>query len=693
MRGKTNIALQSYEDIFAENTGGETAGNAGESGVVVSIALSKLHTFPDHPYSVPDNEELAHLAESIQESGVLNPVTVLPHPELAGEYYIISGHRRVAAARKTELEEVPCIVRNITMAQATVEMVDTNIYREHIPYSEKAKAYRMRMDAIKTMRKEGSIQLETGKRSDQELAEQLGESRANVQRILRLNYLQPELQQLVDSGAIAMNAGVALSYLDEKQQRRVFAGAKEKTQNLTLERAEKIKALAEEGELSEVNLQAVLVGADVFTKKDVADALQKNLLSICKANAGKLLVRYGSTLSVVEAEAWLRETKPEGEKSYITRLGITAYEKDGVRLGYSGYVPPERKCFTVVLPYQQVGTVFSEQWKTLAEKQTLLRPKAVQTLCRELLRAALAKTPYSDEMDAENYLLAQNRISFESRLGYGEVTASIKKEAVLFSCQSFPNADVKNTGCRLEELCTILSEEQKKLQMQADAANAEKEQKEAKLLERKRQEWQKSKAAIDAELRDARLLHPSYKLAEVEKEAASLKTVSGEMLIYRDAVQLLRHTLTVQETEPRKRWLPDIKAKERAAWLKDYKSWGLWHYDIVLSARYYRWDFVDGSAIVVQDIPHYQSWQGEVRSDLTYYRLPSDGLYGTLTECRSYEQECEKLLADVAKYQKQHPELKEELLQAEERELSQFETAEEAADLSEEIAEMGMGME
>ncbi len=691
MRGKSNIALQSYEDIFAENAGGE-AGNVGESGVVVSIPLSKLHTFPDHPYSVPDNEELAHLAESIQESGILNPVTVLPHPELAGEYYIISGHRRVAAAKKTEIEEVPCIVRNITMAQATVEMVDTNIYREHIPYSEKAKAYRMRMDAIKSMRKEGSIQLETGKRSDQELAEQLGESRANVQRILRLNYLQPELQHLVDSGGIAMNAGVALSYLDKEQQRRVFAGAKEKTQNLTLERAEKIKALADEGELSEANLQAVLVGADVFTKKDVAEALQKHLLSICKVKAGELLVRYGSTLSVVEAEAWLRETKPEGEKSYITSLGITAYEKDGVRLGYIGYVPQGRKCFTVVLPYGQVATNLSKQWTSLFEKQTLLQPTEVQTLCRELLRAALAKTPYSDGMNAENYLLAQNRISFESRLGYGEVTASIKKDAVLFSCSCWKNADVKNTGCRLEELCTVLSEGQKKLQKQADAANAEKERKEAERLEKKRQEWQKSKAAIDAELRDARLLHPSYTLADVEKEAASLKSVSGEMLIYRDAMQLLQHTLTVQETEPRKRWLPEIKAKERAAWLKDYKSWGLWHYDVVLSARYYRWDFVDGAAIVVQDRPTYRSWCGEVELNPVYYHLPSDGLYVTLTNCQSHEQECEKLLAEVAKYQKQHPELKEMFLQTEGSALSQLETVEETADLSEEAQGLEMGM-
>lgn len=655
MRAKSNITLQSYEDIF-----GEAAKPEGSAEGVASVPLTALHAFPEHPYSVPDNEELAQLTESIRENGVLSPLMVMPHPEISGEYVIISGHRRAEAAKKAEMTEVPCIVREISMAQATVEMVDTNLYRQNIPMSERAKAYQMRMDAIKAMRADGTLQLETGKRSDQELAEQIGESRANIQRILRLNNLIPELAKMVDSEQIAMTAGVAVSYLDAEAQQRVVEQLSAEGA-LTQERAEKIKALAQDGELSEGNLQAVLVGGDVFTKKDIARGLQDQLKSICKEKAGELLVRYGGTLSAAEAGVWLRETKPRGAKSYIARLEIVAYEKDGVRLSYSGYVSQGRERFTTVIPYEQAGRELSEQWQIIFEKQTLLHPEALRTLCRELLREVLAKTPYADEMDAENYLLAQKRISFESRLGYSEVTASIKKEAVLFSCPGWRNSDVKNTGCRLEELCTVLSKGQQKLQKQADEANVKTEQAKAERLKKKRQEWQKSKAAIDAELRDVTLRHPTYTLAEAEKEAESLKTVKGEMLIYRDAMQLLHHTLVVQETEPRKRWLPDIKAKERSAWLKDYKSWGLWHYDVALSARYYRWDFVNGSAIVVQDIPKYQSWTGGVRADLTYYCLPADGLYVTLAECRSYEAECEQLLAEIAKYQKQHPELQEML--------------------------------
>lgn len=203
MRKKSAISLTSYEDLFKE----EQDASAKEGERIQQVSLDSLQEFPNHPYSVPDNEELDLLAESIRENGVLHPIIVFPKEDGDG-YLIISGHRRCAAAEKIGLTEVPAIVRNgISLAQATIEMVDTNIYRENITMSEKAKAYRMRMDAMKE-----ELQ---GKRSTSNLreiiADQVGESSAMVHRYLRLNYLIPELLAQVDHNVISLYAGNTIS--------------------------------------------------------------------------------------------------------------------------------------------------------------------------------------------------------------------------------------------------------------------------------------------------------------------------------------------------------------------------------------------------------------------------------------------------------------------------------------------------
>ena len=685
MRAKSNITLQSYEDIF-----GEAANPAESTGGVASVPLTALHAFPEHPYSVPDNEELAQLTESIRENGILSPLMVMPHPEISGEYVIISGHRRAEAAKRAELTEVPCVIREITLQQATVEMVDTNLYRQNIPMSERAKAYQMRMDAIKAMRADGTLQLETGKRSDQELAEQIGESRANVQRILRLNNLIPELAQLVDKEEIAMTAGVAVSYLDAEAQQRVAGLLTRKGGGalLTQERAEKIKALAQEGDLTEANLAAVINGRSIYTRKDIAKEISQYCEDICTGHAADLLLRYGRQMSVTDAAAYLRETCPERSDGRYRDLEIV-YKREGIEMVTRRYYDDTKQYRATEIPYEQLAEEMEKTWKRLCRKDKLLQPEAMTKLQRKTLQALLAQQPYTT--DARKYLLSAKKIRFDSSLSRQPVEVKLEPEGVRFSCKWWgEGCEVKEVGCRLEELCEILEQDQAQLADQGRKLAEKEEQKQAEILERKRAELQKKRAQLDTELRDMTLRHPSYTLEDVRNEAAALASVKGDMLIYRDAMNCYLQQMETREAAPLRRWVPEMKAAERKKWLADYRAWGLWHFDPVLPARYYRFDFADGSAIVIRDIPRWHNWEGCFKADLTYYSLPADGLYTTLDECQSYVDACDKQVAEALRYQKQHPELKEMLTQPETvNELSDEDLAEAVA---EEAMEMEMGM-
>ena len=208
MRKKSPIALTSYEDLFRDE----------RRETVEQLPLDQLEEFPNHPYSVPDNEELAMLRDSIIENGVLQPIVVVEKEEGNG-FLIISGHRRCLAARKAGLAEIPGIIRTgISMVQATIEMVDANLYREHILPSEKAKAYKLRMEALKsepTQRRSASNRGEI-------IADQVGESRTTIHRYLRLNYLIPELLAQVDNSTISLLAGNVLSFLNSDEQKEIF---------------------------------------------------------------------------------------------------------------------------------------------------------------------------------------------------------------------------------------------------------------------------------------------------------------------------------------------------------------------------------------------------------------------------------------------------------------------------------------
>ncbi len=187
-----------------------------------SIPTDKLHTFEGHPFQVIDNEEMESLAESIQSQGILTPLTVRPMEGKSDEYEVISGHRRLYAAVKTGLVEVPALIYPLDRNDAAIAVVDSNLHREKLLPSEKAFAYKLKMEAMKRQGKRTDLtlsQVATKSDSAAEIGKTVNESRDQVFRYIRLTHLIPELLQKVDEGAIAFSPAVELSYLTEEQQK------------------------------------------------------------------------------------------------------------------------------------------------------------------------------------------------------------------------------------------------------------------------------------------------------------------------------------------------------------------------------------------------------------------------------------------------------------------------------------------
>ena len=243
-----NLALKGLDDLFST----EENRQEEQREQVQQIPIDALHPFTNHPFKVLDDEAMTRTVESIAQYGVLAPLIARPRPE--GGYEIISGHRRQYAAKLAGLDTLPVIVRQMSDDAAVILMVDSNLQREHILPSERAFAYKMKLDAMRRTSgrpsKENVSQIGTQKRSDQIMAEELGESRNQIQRFIRLTNLVPELLDMVDEKKIAFNPAVELSYLDESQQRD-FLEAMEDTQNApSLSQAQRLKKLAQEGHFS-----------------------------------------------------------------------------------------------------------------------------------------------------------------------------------------------------------------------------------------------------------------------------------------------------------------------------------------------------------------------------------------------------------------------------------------------------------
>ena len=249
-KGSLNVSLKGADDIFST----EESRQEQQREQVQQIPIGELFPFKNHPFKVLDDESMQRTVESVEQYGVLSPLIARPRPE--GGYEIISGHRRQHAAQLAGLETLPVIVRNMDDDAAVLLMVDSNLQRENILPSERAFAYKMKLEALKNQGAKSDLTCgqighkSNGAKARDIVADESGDNARNVQRFIRLTNLVPELLDMVDEKKIAFNPAVELSYLDESQQRD-FLEAIEDTQNApSLSQAQRLKKLAQEGHFS-----------------------------------------------------------------------------------------------------------------------------------------------------------------------------------------------------------------------------------------------------------------------------------------------------------------------------------------------------------------------------------------------------------------------------------------------------------
>ena len=249
-KGSLNVSLKGADDIFST----EESRQEQQREQVQQIPIGELFPFKNHPFKVLDDESMQRTVESVEQYGVLSPLIARPRPE--GGYEIISGHRRQHAAQLAGLDTLPVIVRNMDDDAAVLLMVDSNLQRENILPSERAFAYKMKLEALKNQGARSDLTCGqfghklNGAKARDIVADESGDNARNVQRFIRLTSLIPELLDMVDEKKIAFNPAVELSYLDEAQQRD-FLEAMNDTQNApSLSQAQRLKRLAQEGHFS-----------------------------------------------------------------------------------------------------------------------------------------------------------------------------------------------------------------------------------------------------------------------------------------------------------------------------------------------------------------------------------------------------------------------------------------------------------
>jgi ParB family chromosome partitioning protein len=239
--------LSSYDDIFSTQ---ESRQETGEH--VIMLPLDAIHPFKNHPFRIVDDEEMQKTAESIREYGVLVPAIVRPLEN--GEYEMISGHRRRYASMLAGKETMPVIVREMDDDTATILMVDSNLQREHILPSERAKAYQMKQEALRHQGQRTDLTLGQNvpkfKRTTEEIADGTGQSYKQIQRFIRLNNLIPEIMDMVDEKKIAFNPAVELSYLKPEEQREFLEAMDYAQTTPSVSQAQRIKKLSQQGQSS-----------------------------------------------------------------------------------------------------------------------------------------------------------------------------------------------------------------------------------------------------------------------------------------------------------------------------------------------------------------------------------------------------------------------------------------------------------
>ena len=252
-----NISLKSYDSIFQS----EEQRNTEE---IKPVPISELKPFTEQPFKVKLDEDMDALVESIKQCGVLTPVIARPHKD--GGYEILSGHRRVKACELAGITDIPVVVKNLDDDTATILLVDSNLQREHILPSEKAFAYQMKLEAMK--RKAGRPTKENceqiahnfdGKKSSEILGEQVGESKDQIRRYIRLTNLIDPILDMVDNNQIAMNAAVEISYLGSKEQAAVMQSIEKEETSPSIAQARKMRKFHEEGNLSNAVIDSIMM--------------------------------------------------------------------------------------------------------------------------------------------------------------------------------------------------------------------------------------------------------------------------------------------------------------------------------------------------------------------------------------------------------------------------------------------------
>ena len=302
-----NISLKSYDSIFQND-------EQRNSEEIKPVPISELKPFEQQPFKVLLDESMDELVDSIKQSGVLTPVIARPHKD--GGYEILSGHRRVKACELAGITEIPVVVKNLDDDTATILLVDSNLQREHILPSEKAFAYQMKLEAMKRKAgrplKENSEQIALnfqGKQSSEILGEQVGESKDQIRRYIRLTNLIDPILQMVDDNQIAMNAAVELSYLGSKEQAAVMQSIEKEDTSPSIAQAKKIRKFHQDGKLNEAVIDSIMMEQKPETIKITLgeDKLKKYFpKSYTKAKMEEIILKL--------LDKWHRQLENEKER-------------------------------------------------------------------------------------------------------------------------------------------------------------------------------------------------------------------------------------------------------------------------------------------------------------------------------------------------------------------------------------------
>lgn len=307
MSNGLNISLKSYDSIFQNDEQRNTE-------EIKPVPISELKPFTEQPFKVKLDEDMDALVESIKQCGVLTPVIARPHKD--GGYEILSGHRRVKACELAGITDIPVVIKNLDDDTATILLVDSNLQREHILPSEKAFAYQMKLEAMK--RKAGRPTKENceqiahnfdGKKSSEILGEQVGESKDQIRRYIRLTNLIDPILNMVDNNQIAMNAAVEISYLGSKEQAAVMQSIEKEETSPSIAQARKMRKFHQEGNLSNAVIDSIMMEQKPETVKITLgeDKLKKYFpKSYTKAKMEEIILKL--------LDKWRRQRENEMER-------------------------------------------------------------------------------------------------------------------------------------------------------------------------------------------------------------------------------------------------------------------------------------------------------------------------------------------------------------------------------------------